>query len=143
LFSRLDISAGGFFENAFGAALPLEGGIVGYTNGAMLGRTFENNLNLTWGHFPAELVEKVQQDGDTVGGSHLRPAWIQNHRETFPVGRRVVRVITAQRRQVLPGPNLGFSGGKGIAFGGAVGHHDEPIRRKEKKLASIARPEGV
>jgi hypothetical protein len=49
LFSRLDISAGGFFENAFGAALPLEGRIVGYTNGAMLGLTFENNLNLYLG----------------------------------------------------------------------------------------------
>ncbi len=49
LFSRLDIGAGGFFESAFGTALPLEGGIVGYTNGAMPGLTFENSLNLYLG----------------------------------------------------------------------------------------------
>jgi hypothetical protein len=37
LFSMLDIGAGGYEQNAFGAALPLEGGIVGYSFNMQVG----------------------------------------------------------------------------------------------------------
>ena len=80
------------------------------SNRATPGLTFDA-LNPTLRAPSGGAVEEVQEDRDAVGRPHLRPTWIKHHRERSR-RRQVVRVVTAQRRQVLPGPNLGFPAAK-------------------------------
>lgn len=111
---------------------------------ARSGRT--GTLILADGHLEAEFVEEVQQDGNAVGALLLllcRLARIHNNRKALAVRRKVVRVINAKKFQVLLGPNLGLSSGKGPGGDSVIDDHYLPIGCQEEKLAPAACPDGV